>query len=360
MKRQYMRAVCAAFAFAALACAGDPTKALRTGPFLLSLQPTLTFVDLGKTVSLVVVARDEQLNPVPLTITATAANPAIATVEVDTARHFPDGATQGFLVTGVSLQHTKVTVTGGGLTDSVVVDVLPLVFDATFSTTTPKGGDTLTIRASTLFKFDPDSATASFAVDKEGPVVFASAESIKVLTPFSNPGAVNIGGIVVTYAPGLELTRKTSTSVTQTGDFWAKDSSWQTAPDITPLLPAAGKSSLVIAGAGPLNGPDICPEGSDGPCIMFKFTLADTATFAFSTDWEGAALAPDVDIYACSDSTVANFGDACFEDGGGGATAVKPQTTGNHTYPAGTHYFVIETFGNPSKNYRTTIARPAS
>jgi hypothetical protein len=190
--------------------------------------------------------------------------------------------------------------------------------------------------------------------------VFASAEFIKVVTPFASPGVLNIGGVVVTYAPGLELKLKTSTSVTQTGDYWAKDSSWQTAPDITALLPAPGATSQMIAGPGPLNGPVICPEGSDGPCMMFKFTLADTATYAFTTDWEGAATAPDVDIYACSDSTVANFGAACFEDGGAGATAVKPQTTGKHTYPAGTHYFVIETFGNPSKNYRTTIVRPAS
>jgi hypothetical protein len=93
--------------------------------------------------------------------------------------------------------------------------------------------------------------------------------------------------------------------------------------------------------------------------MMFKFTLADTATFNFRTDWEGEAAAPDVDIYACSDSTVANFGSACFEDGGNGATGAKPQATGAFQYSAGTHYFVIETYdGPPSKNMRTTIIRP--
>jgi hypothetical protein len=151
--------------------------------------------------------------------------------------------------------------------------------------------------------------------------------------------------------------------VHQTGSYWAADSSWQTAPDITPLLPAAGQSSSIISGPAPSNAA-ICPEfvlafGSAGPCMIFKFTLASTTTLNFTTDWEGGATSPDVDVYACSDSTLANFGTACFEDGGAGATSSKPQTTGPHAYPAGTHYFVIENYaGSASKNLRTTIAQP--
>ena len=361
MKRQYMRALCAASAFAALACAKDPTASLRTGPSVLSLTPTVSFVDPGKTVSLVVVARDAQLNPVPVVLSATSANPGTATVEVDTARVFPDGATQGFVVTGVALGQTTVTVTGGGLTGMVTVNVLPVAFNGALSRTTPKGGDTLTIRGTALLKFNPAHVTVTFEGPEPGTVVFANADSVKVLVPFSSAGVLTITGIVTTFIPGLEVTLPTTTSVTQTGNYWAGDNSWQTAPDITAFLPASGKSSIIVSTSPAVNNQPVCPEGggSTGPCTMFKFTLADTATLRFSTDWEGTATAPDMDIYVCSDSTVANFGTACFECGGGGATASKPQAIANFKYSAGTHYLVIEDFdGATSKNLFTTISRP--
>ena len=92
---------------------------------------------------------------------------------------------------------------------------------------------------------------------------------------------------------------------------------------------------------------------------MFHFNLASGTTYNFSTDWEGAATSPDIDVYACSDSTVANFGSACFEDGGAGATGSKPQATGPFAYPAGDHWFVVEIFGGGSSgNITVTISRP--
>jgi len=363
MKRQHMRALCAAFAFAALACAKDPTDSLRTGASQLSVTPTVAFLDPGSSVSIVVVARDPQLNAVPVTLSATSANPATATVVVDTARHFPDGATQAFLVTAVNPGQTTLSLTGGGLTTAATVNVLPPVFDGTLSALTRQGGDTLTITASSVLTFNPATVTVMFGDGAElGTIVSASAGSIKVLTPyFSTPSKLTITGIA--FIPGLELTLETIGSVTQTGDFWAADNSWQTAPDITALLPAAGTSTKMISTSGPANVA-VCPEGvlgfgSSGPCMMFKFTLADTATYKFTTDWEGTAAAPDIDIYVCGDSTVANFGASCFEDGGNGATGAKPQATVNFKYAAGTHYFVIENYdGAVSKNLRTTIARP--
>ncbi len=155
MRRQHKRAVCAAFALATLACASDPTSELRTGPTILSITPTVAFLDPAATVAVVVVARDDQLNPVPVTITATSGNSAVATVEVDTARHFPDGATQAFIATGVTPGQTTLTVTGSGLTGTVTVNVVPVVFNGALSSATPAGGDTLKISATPLLKFDP-------------------------------------------------------------------------------------------------------------------------------------------------------------------------------------------------------------
>jgi hypothetical protein len=57
--------------------------------------------------------------------------------------------------------------------------------------------------------------------------------------------------------------------------------------------------------------------------------------------------------------SAAAFNNNCFEDGGAGATNLKPQATANHKYTAGTHYFVIENYaGATSRNLYTTISRP--
>lgn len=362
MRRQHKRAVCAAFAFATLACAGDPTSDLRTGPSILSITPTVAFIEPDSLLPVVVVVRDQQLNPVPATITASSGNSAVVTVQADTARHFLDGATQAFTAKALTPGQTTLTVTGAGLTGTVIVNVVPVAFNGVLSSTTPRGGDTLKIFSTAVLKFNAANVTVTFGGNKVGTLVFANTDSIKVLTPFSDPGPLTVTGVVTTFIPGLEVTLPT-VSVTQTGDRWAGDASWQTAPDITGLLPAAGTNRKLISTTGPANVA-VCPEGvlgfgSSGPCMMFKFTLADTATYNFATDWEGTAAAPDIDIFACSDSTLANFGAACFEDGGGGATGAKPQATGNHRYTAGTHYFVIENYdGAASKNLFTTISRP--
>ena len=79
---------------------------------------------MGKKGPVLVVARDAQLNPIPLDpINATSADQTIATVAADTSRHFADGATHPFLITGVAAGTTTVTFTGGALKDSVVVTV---------------------------------------------------------------------------------------------------------------------------------------------------------------------------------------------------------------------------------------------
>jgi hypothetical protein len=362
MKRFYRRAVLTGLAVGLAGCKGDPTASQRGTLTSLSITPRQIFIDAGKFSPVLITARDAQLNPVSVLVTVTSADAGIAAVTPDTAsRPVVDSSTYAFQVAAGSPGQTKLTVKAGALTDSIIVNVLPLTFSGTLSSTTPQGGSTLTIRATPVLKFNPAHVTVTFGGDEAGTIVLATAESLKVLTPFSTPAPLTITGIVTTFITGLEITLATGATVTQTGDFWAGDASWQTAPDITALLPASGKSSNMISTTGPANVA-VCPElafASSGPCMMFKFTLADTATYKFTTDWEGTATAPDVDIYVCSDSTVANFGTACFEDGGGGATSAKPQAAANHKYTVGTHYFVIENYdGAPSKNYRTTISRP--
>ena len=123
MKRLYIGGVFAGLAFAAGACKGDPTASLRTGPASFTITPTQTFINAGDTVSLVVVVRE--LNPVALGVSATSSNTAVATVFVDTARIFVDGATHAFRIAGKgsSGESTSIRITGGSLKDSALVNI---------------------------------------------------------------------------------------------------------------------------------------------------------------------------------------------------------------------------------------------
>lgn len=364
MKSLYITVVCAALASGTWACKGDPTADLRGGPASVSLVPGLIFLDEGKATSLLVAVRDEQLNTLAADITVMSADPTVATVEIDTTRPVVDGARHSYVVSAAAPGHTKLNVTGGGLSDTVAVSVLPLAFNGTISTLTPKGGDTVVINSTAVLKFNPATVAITFPGGQAPTVLAKSANAVTVLVPFSDVGPLTIDGVVVTYVTGLETTLPSSGVMHQTGDHWAGANSWQTAPDITSILPGAGSTTHFIATSPASSNVAVCPEGvlgfgSSGPCVMFKFTLPDSTVLNFTTDWIGAAAAPDIDIYSCADSTVAAFGANCFEDGGGGATGAKPQATGNFKYPPGTHYFVIENYaGSTSRNLYTSISRP--
>jgi hypothetical protein len=343
-------------------CKGDPTADLRGGAAILSLNPDLMFIDQGATKGLEVVVRDEQLNPVAAEVTATSANPAVVTVAPDTIVPSADGARHNFNVTAVGPGQERIIVSSSGVTDTVVVTVLPTVF-TNLSTLTPAGGDTVLITSTSVLRFIPALVAVTATGGRIVQALSVSADTIRVLAPNGAPGPWTIAGVTPTYVPGLVGTLPTPT-ITPGPDMWAASNSWQTAPNITSLLPATGQTSRMTVGTPSANNAAVCPEavlgfGSSGPCIMFRFDLADTMTVRFRTDWDGTT-ATDVDIYVCADSVVsaASFNANCFEDGGGGATGAKPQTTTSAQFPAGPHWVVIELFAGTTGNNYVTILRP--
>src|SRR2546426_1127051 len=83
---------------------------------------------------------------------------------------------------------------------------------------TVAGGDTLVISATALLQFVPATVSVNFAGGGTGFITAKSATSLSVLVPFGANGAVTIGGISVTYAPGVVVSLDATTAVTQTGD----------------------------------------------------------------------------------------------------------------------------------------------
>jgi hypothetical protein len=343
-------------------CIQDPLSDLDGNPAAIvtshsELQLTEGGASLGVTAQVV----DGRTTPLALPITFAPCDAAVSLAPDPSFDPVPATSARR-LVSGVSPAASCVNVSAGGLTKAVDVIVLPVAFGGTVSNASPAASSTITVASTPTLKFDTSAVTVTFGGAAPGLIAAKTPDLLTVVVPFSSAGPLTIGGVDVTYVTGLRATLPTTTTVTQSGgNPWAAASDWQTAPDITSLLPAAGSASHMVVTRGTPNVA-VCPElsfASAGPCMMFKFTLAATTTLNFTADWEGTAAAPDVDIYVCADTVVANLANDCFVDGGSGATGAKPQTTGNDSYAPGTYWFVVEIYdGTGPRNAYITIRQP--
>ena len=353
-------------------CKSDPFADVHGAPAALVTNFSYLQVAAGDSTPLRASVVDATATPLELPVTFTACT-ADVSVLTDTSYHaIPNTSTQ-VLVKGVNPSPTCVVAAGGGFKDTIKVAVVPSAFLGALSTLTPKGGDTLTINSTTLLKFDTSKVAVTFK-GGAATTLSKSADAVTVLVPFGPAGPATIAGVNVTFVTNLVVTVPTKDIITPTGDLWAGDSAWATAPDWTALIPAAAASTNhAIVALTAANNKALCPEfrmgllkatkASTGPCSIFRFTLAAPTVLRFRVDWVGGATNPDVDLSVCADSTAAAFNSTrapCNFEGGAGATAAKPQTTAaSKTYAAGTWWFVIENFaGVPSANHYVDIIRP--
>jgi hypothetical protein len=369
MKAQFYRIVAGSVLLAgfAVACRKDPTASGVGAPAEVILDFSALRLSQGDSATIEARIVDNRLTPLEGDITFASCDASTATVTPNAGFDPQPPTAAQAVVHGVGANVTCITASAeGAKPDSVNVVVLPTSFSGAVSTSTPAGGTILSIASTSVLKFNPAQVAVAYGSYGDLPIVKATTDTVKVSMPYGvSPGEMTISGIAPTYVTGQTFALPLSPAITiSAGDYWSGDASWQTAPDITPYLPASGGTSGYILTMGTPNAA-VCPEavlgfGSSGPCMMFHFSLPDTATYNFTVSWEGSALAPDVDVYSCADSTVANFGAACFEDGGAGATGSLPQSTGDFQYPAGDHWFVVEVYDNstPTVNITVTITRP--
>lgn len=367
--------VLAALAGAA-ACKDNPTAAGSGTPAkVISNFQSVNLRGIGATGTVTSEIVDSRLTPLPGTITFSTCDPTIATVAIDpTYQPVPNTSTRA-VVTSTSLNKTCIIASASGLKpDTVTAIVLPLTFPGSLSRSTAKIGDTVVINSTTLLKFIPGTTAITVNTAASPPTVLSvTANAITFLAPnIAKADSIHISGVNVTYA-GVSLNLGTTTLIHTSADFWGPaDTSYATAPDISSILPPDTLTTTHLIAAQPTaaNGATQCPEvvqgfGSTGPCAIFKFTLAAPTALSFNTDWDGVDGGnPDIDIYTCSNNNPATCD---FEDGGAGATGKKPQATKIFTFPAGTHYFVVELFaacdnspgcsGNPPTNLIVTIGR---
>ena len=337
-------------------CKSDPLSDLDGNP--AGVITDFSYLQLGIGGKAAVTARvvDGRNTPLAVPITFTACT-ADVTVAVDTSYHPVPATSARAVVTAVVANPSCVRVAGGGIHDSVRVAILPQAFAGVLSSTTPKGGDTLTINSTSVLKFDPVTTTVTFGGGESPIVLSQTADVIKVLVPFSSAAPLSISNINVTYVPGLSVTLNTAQTVTQTGSRWTPaDTGYATAPQITLPTTTGGHTVFITDIRGTSNDAN-CGEGTGGGgigvCALFKYVANGTDSLRFSVDWPGTALNPDIDVYSCGSAGVSQ----CFEDPGSGATAAKPQVF-TFKPTAGTHYYAIEVYGGtPPTNVVTTITK---
>lgn len=338
--------VLAAAALTVGACKSDPLSGMDGSPAVVNTDFSYLQMPIGSSQVVTASVLDARTTPLPVPVTFTACTGDV-TVTPDTSYHPIPATSSRAVVTALTANPSCVVASGGGLADTITVAVLPPDFSGAFSAATVAGGDTLTISSTTLLKFDTASVTVSFG-GTAATVVAKSTTSIKVLVPFGASGTATIGGIAVTYAPGLVVSLPSTNSVTQTGDAWTGDDDYGTAPAI-PLPGADGQSTYLIVSPPATDNTAICGEAS-GPCSILAYTVADSTKLTFTVDWDSDA---DIDTYSCSGPD----GSTCFEDTGTGATGDQPQTFTFIAAP-GTHYLSIENFdGTPTTNYYVTITQ---
>lgn len=336
----------------ATACKDNPTSAgSGTAVAVMANFSSVTLHGVGSSGTVTAEIVDSRLTPLGGAISFSTCNANIVTIATDPTYQPVPATSSRAVLNGVSLNKSCVVISASGLKpDTVTVLVMPTYLPATLSSLTPKGGDTLTVTTTNpLLPLDTANLGVTFPGGVAGVILSKSTTSFKALIPFSAPGktdSIRVSGVNVTYA-GVDNNLATPGVFIQTGDFWAGDSSFATAPDLGGSIPSvAGDSSIVFFTTTPASNAAICGEGpgggSSGPCMIFKVTVptADSVTFTLAWPSGDAGFNPDIDTYFCTAPSAAS----CFSPGGGaGASVANPETITVKLAP-GTYYWVAEYF----------------
>jgi len=190
----------ALLALGATACFEDPTNPLANGPSRINLDRSSVFISVGDSVSVVAEIKDDAGN----TFSAAAAGwessaPTVATVRRDTVVIPGNAFTRAFIL-AVAAGKSYVRITDQGVSDSVLVWVLPLAFNGTVSPASSNVGDTLTISASSALGFSTTAGSLSEVTVGGLPVWVLSrtASQIKLIAPMVDAGsAVTITNVML-------------------------------------------------------------------------------------------------------------------------------------------------------------------
>ncbi len=282
-------------AVALWSCSSDPTESFR-GEEKIVANPVTVFVNQGATKFVTVQLVDEQGSQVDTDFEVQNIGSGI-TVERDTAflptnngGHLETSAR--FIVGGVDPVASSFEVTGGGVTDTVQVLVVPTgagIPVVTVSSVGATANDPAVLTVAPPFFFFPDSGIST---DGGAGIVVSRAPDNRSITVLPPPGSTTTAAVSVSadYLPTVPLASTTDVPLT--------------IPEATPTLagadaPATAPEIILPGGvfAGGTYAAATCGGNSGVPCQLYKVVVPDAAVLDVSAE---TANGTDVGIYFLS------------------------------------------------------------
>lgn len=331
------------------ACFDDPTSDLRGGPSEIRLSRSVVFLNPGASVVVQGTLLDGQGNVLPGVVSFSTADASVATAaDVDTLEGQTETSGE---ITGVAGGATYVRASGGGVTDSIYVIVIPATFTGTIAPATTTVGTDIVISSTSLLTFDPDAVTVAV----NGIPMFitaATASSVSFQAAEVSGGTVTISGLKLGGTIDLPGSLDATTAITVTD---ISDNDTTTALAVTP--PAAVGDSVIVYGA--MSGADVRD--------YLKFTMPVTAAITVRIEFIGDGSGsdddnPDYDLVVCT--TLSATGTCSYSQDiipGNAASSVSNPEEGTTPSVASATRVWLRTFGYyatggaPSQPYRLVI-----
>ena len=339
--------VLAVVAFSVGGCKSDPLSNLDGTPAAVVTNFSYLQMPIGGTAEVTASVLDARATPLKVPITFAACTNDVAVV-VDTSYHPVPPTSARAIVRAVTAAPSCVVVSGGGLSDTVQVSILPAAFNGTASTTTPLVGQPFSLYASSLLGFSPTTANIDFGGGVVGEIITRVGDTLTVRVPqpdAAQPAKLTVRNVAVKYVPGLVVTLPTASTFTVTNPFGAHEAPGAASARLT--LPASGAPDLVFY--------DGFKSGANGTTTFidyyYPFTIASTDTLTFTLSWTGGG---DVDMYTCNAACTAFIG------GFGAATGANPETF-TVIFPAGNYNLFLESFddhADPAHLFKVVVHNP--
>ena len=322
----------AGLALAGASCIEDPLADLDGTPQAVVIDHSLLVLGLGEQATVTARVVDGRFTALEVPITYTACDADIIVARDETYDPIPPTSVR-FTVEALTSGASCVNVSGGGVSETLDVGVLPTSFAGAVSSTNVKPWDTITVSSTAELKFDTASAEIDFGDGNLGIIVNRSATQMRVVVPpttAAQPAALVVRNVDVTYVPGLRVDLPTSAIVTNQSPYG------------DPLAP--GGATITIPGTFY----DGFPVGVIDR--FFTFTLAAPTTFTVNLEWDSAA---DVDVLFCTG------GCATVIPPFGGATGANPEQV-TASFAAGTYHIYINNFtpDEPAPLFKITVTTP--
>lgn len=269
------------------ACDNDPSLDFGGEPTMVQAAPSVMFINQGATKEILVrlVNDRNQSTPAKFELSNVGSGISVALDEnyrpnnIDGYLVVPEiKEQQRYYVTANEPVGTTFTLSSGGLSTTVTVNVLPTTIPIVFQNAS---GDFIDVFSET-FLFDMATEFDFGGLIVTPYSVSADGHTATILAPPAQAGVTpSISGARAGYIPTVPLGTAEGTTGLTTSAGTIGGTSSANAPLI--VIPAEG---LTFSDKGPIVGPDVLGDG--GPLLIYKINVAVDGHYTVTVNWGGA------------------------------------------------------------------------